>query len=155
MRVCLFIVAFILLIVPIAVGASAAAPLSLSEVETLLKSKVSSGRIINLLKERKAGFELSKETVKKLKKLGANQSVIDAIGKYIFISVQVESDPSGAEVFIDGKFRGTTPLNLLNIPTGKHELRIDKVEGYLDYVAVIELLPGQTLKNTVVLNKLI
>jgi hypothetical protein len=152
-RACLFIASFILLIVSIAVGAFAASPLSLTDVETLLKSKVNNGRIINLLKERKTSVELSTETVKKLKKLGANQAVINAIDKYILTGIQVESEPSGAEVFIDGKFRGATPLKILNIPTGKHELKIDKAEGYMDYVTEIELLPGQTWKNTVVLNK--
>ena len=135
------------------VGAQAVAPLSMSDVETLLKSKVSSGRIVNLIKERKVSFDLSKVTVKKLKSLGANQAVINAIDKYILTGMQIESEPSGAEVFVDGKFRGNTPLQISNIPTGKHELKVDKVQGYKDYATDIELLAGQTWKKVVVLEK--
>ena len=38
--------------------------------------------------------------------------------------LRVESDPTGAAVMIDGKPRGNTPLNIDDIPTGKHTVDI-------------------------------
>jgi hypothetical protein len=43
----------------------------------------------------------------------------------------INSDPSGAKVFIDGVDRGTTPLSINSIRTGEYNIRINK-EGYVD-----------------------
>jgi hypothetical protein len=154
MRVYRFILFVVFVFVLNSVAAHAASPLSFTEIETLLKSKVSNDRIVILIKERKVSFVLTKVTVKKLKSLGANQAVINAIEKNIQAGMQIESEPSGADVFVDRKFRGNTPLHLSSIATGKHELRLDNIKGYKDYVIDIELLTGQAWKNTVVLKKL-
>ncbi len=44
-------------------------------------------------------------------------------------SLNVESEPIGAQIFIDGSFRGKTPLKL-DIPLGKHEVRLSLPEYY-------------------------
>ena len=44
-------------------------------------------------------------------------------------SLNVESVPVGAQIFIDGSFRGKTPLKL-DIPLGKHEVRLSLPEYY-------------------------
>lgn len=44
-------------------------------------------------------------------------------------SLNVESIPIGAQIFIDGSFKGKTPLQL-DIPLGKHEVRLSLPEYY-------------------------
>ena len=41
----------------------------------------------------------------------------------------VESRPTGANVFIDGRLVGTTPLNLPHVPAGEHSVQIEQA-GY-------------------------
>ena len=43
----------------------------------------------------------------------------------------VESEPSGAEVSVDGEARGTTPLELGELPFGEHEVKLT-LKGYVD-----------------------
>ncbi len=57
-------------------------------------------------------------------------------------ALNVFSTPSQAKVYIDGEYKGQTPLILLSkdkIPIGKHELRIT-LEGYSDWVKEIEIM---------------
>jgi len=52
--------------------------------------------------------------------------------------ISVITDPGGAEVFLDGKPVGITPIPTLPVPTdGAHELRICK-KGYQDWSAMLE-----------------
>lgn len=55
----------------------------------------------------------------------------------------VESDPEGAEVFLDGGRRGTTPLELANIEAGAHVVRVAKEPIYHGFSQRVELAPGQ------------
>ncbi len=52
-------------------------------------------------------------------------------------ALSVRSDPSGAEVLIDGQRRGVTPLTLPPLPPGRHRVQIVK-EGYLEHSRLIE-----------------
>lgn len=54
-------------------------------------------------------------------------------------SLKVESIPSGAQCFIDGKFRGETPSRF-NLVPGRHEVRLILPE-HLDWEAEIQLDP--------------
>jgi Mg-chelatase subunit ChlD len=58
-----------------------------------------------------------------------------ARGVSAFLSI--DSDPTGAEVFVDGGFRGKTPLDL-ELPFGKYELSLTS-PGYHDWEAQVEL----------------
>ena len=58
-------------------------------------------------------------------------------------SVAVYSSPLGASVLIDGRYYGTTPANLTDIPAGNHILRLS-LSGYYDYEGTIYVIPGQT-----------
>jgi eukaryotic-like serine/threonine-protein kinase len=52
-------------------------------------------------------------------------------------ALSVESEPSGAQVFIDGKSKGTSPVKIpLNL--GEHEVRIS-MPGYLEWEAQVNL----------------
>ncbi|MCD4768454.1 MAG: PEGA domain-containing protein [Methanosarcinales archaeon] len=46
-------------------------------------------------------------------------------------SIKVSSNPSSANVYLDGTFKGTTPTTLSNVPTGSHVIKITK-SGYND-----------------------
>ncbi len=53
-------------------------------------------------------------------------------------SLTLDSEPSGAEVFIDGKPAGSTPLRLAQIQPGSYRVTIKK-ELYLNYSSTVEL----------------
>jgi hypothetical protein len=58
--------------------------------------------------------------------------------------VQVSSDPSGANVFLDNVFEGITPLTQKNIPSGPHSLVI-RLTGYNDYTTDLNIAAGQAV----------
>jgi hypothetical protein len=45
---------------------------------------------------------------------------------YVYGKLYVTSEPSGANVFVDGKNYGVTPVEITAI-VGNHELRIEKI----------------------------
>jgi len=51
-------------------------------------------------------------------------------------SIEIESAPKQADIYIDGNFIGTTPLNVTEILIGEHQLRLSK-KGFSDYVETI------------------
>jgi len=56
--------------------------------------------------------------------------------------LKVDSNPLGAQVFVDGGFRGPTPLQL-ELSQGKHEVRLT-LPDYLDWEAQVEINEGET-----------
>ena len=57
----------------------------------------------------------------------------------------VDSEPAGAQVYLDGKPLGTTPLAGLEVSFGRHVLRIEK-EGREPLSAEVEVKREQPLK---------
>jgi hypothetical protein len=65
------------------------------------------------------------------------------------ITLECFSDPSGADIVIDGDFRGTTP-SILKIPPGKHHLEY-QFSGYELFSRDVDLKSGmgvQTIRAT-------
>ena len=62
------------------------------------------------------------------------------------VTVECFSDPSGAEILIDGDFYGNTP-SILKLPVGKHELEI-QLPGYKTY-AIPLILQSDTRIRTI------
>ncbi len=58
-------------------------------------------------------------------------------------SLTVTSTPSQATVYIDGVYRGTTPLTLTGVSTGIHQIRVTKT-GYQDYSMTVSVPKGKT-----------
>lgn len=54
-----------------------------------------------------------------------------------FFPAQILSNPSGAEVFLDGEKVGKTPFSG-DLPLGKHELKLTR-EGYFDYMTPLDM----------------
>ena len=57
----------------------------------------------------------------------------------------VRTTPAGARVYLDGSQVGVAPVQLSDIPTGVHEVRV-VFPGYLDGQAQVEILPSATRK---------
>lgn len=64
-------------------------------------------------------------------KIGVNENVGGII---------VNSKPSGASVYVDNRFMGTTPLNISGIKTGSHVVRIS-YQGYADRQRTVIVRP--------------
>ena len=62
------------------------------------------------------------------------------------VTVECFSDPSGADILIDGEFYGNTP-SILKLPVGKHELEF-QLSGYKTY-AIPLLLQSETPIRTI------
>jgi hypothetical protein len=67
-------------------------------------------------------------------------------------SAYVESAPSGAEVFIDGCYIGTTPLKIFNLISGTYTLTL-KHPGYLDETKYINVYPDETVAELVTMQE--
>ena len=59
--------------------------------------------------------------------------------------VECFSDPSAADILIDGDFYGNTP-SILKVPVGKHELEI-QLSGYKTYSITLILEPGTGIRH--------
>jgi hypothetical protein len=58
-------------------------------------------------------------------------------------SITVTSVPTGASVFLDGQFRGVTPLTLNDLPAGSHSVTM-RGEGFQDVISAVEVTAGST-----------
>ena len=56
-------------------------------------------------------------------------------------TLRVDSDVAGAQVFIDRRFLGTTPVVAENIAPGSHQLNVS-VEGFESIVQTVDVEPG-------------
>ena len=70
----------------------------------------------------------------------------------VYGSVDINSTPADAEVWIDGKKLGTTPLFWSESLVGEHKLKVCKL-GYKDQTATIVVAEGQTTASSITLEK--
>lgn len=57
--------------------------------------------------------------------------------------LEIASDPSGAQIYVDGEFKGKAPMDVA-LPLGKYELRLN-LPDHLDWEGQIDLdTPGRT-----------
>jgi hypothetical protein len=54
----------------------------------------------------------------------------------------VESRPAGAQIFLDGRLVGTTPLLLNEVPVGDHALHLER-DGYQRWSSAIRIAPSK------------
>ena len=69
--------------------------------------------------------------------IGARQGAIVKTG-----SLAIESSPTGADVFLDGRQLGTTPLSLFGVPVGRYELSVQK-PLFSESISVVEVAEGR------------
>lgn len=67
-------------------------------------------------------------------------------------SLSVESLPTGARVFLDGRQIGTTPLVSARVPAGSHVVRVDRT-GFLPWTTSIQVASGQRVRVTASLER--
>ena len=67
-------------------------------------------------------------------------------------ALSVDSRPAGANVFLDGKLIGTTPLMLPEVSAGEHLVRIE-YEGYRRWSAGVRVVSGERNRVTASLEK--
>jgi len=72
-----------------------------------------------------------------------NQTTIDIVTTSKTGYVEITSDPSNAELYIDGKYMGTTPKTI-ELNEGSHEVKISK-DGYYDYTETVYVSAGETI----------
>jgi hypothetical protein len=58
-------------------------------------------------------------------------------------TIIVSSEPTGAEVYVEGDYKGITPLTLNDVPKGIYTVKIVK-EGYKDYSHSVSIRGGNT-----------
>ncbi|MEA1939379.1 MAG: PEGA domain-containing protein, partial [Candidatus Caldatribacteriota bacterium] len=57
--------------------------------------------------------------------------------------IVVSSNPSGAKVYLDNSYRGTTPINLDRVNTGKHSIKLVK-SGYQEWNKSVYVYSSRT-----------
>ncbi|MGM0574987.1 MAG: PEGA domain-containing protein [Myxococcota bacterium] len=65
-------------------------------------------------------------------------------------AVMLESEPSHAEVYVDGRYRGVTPLTVAGLPEGKHVVTAFK-SGFVRQTARVEISSLGMVNRTVAL----
>jgi len=74
---------------------------------------------------------------------GKPKAIMAGLAPKPFGDLQVNSNPSGAEVFIDDEQKGITPVALVDLPKGNRRVTLKK-EGFDPWQGTVEIIP---LKN--------
>ncbi len=67
-------------------------------------------------------------------------------------NINIQSEPKGAEVYLDGSMMGNTPLALKDIDAGEHVIKVTK-EGYVDAETTITLNPKENRNVKIILEE--
>ncbi len=94
------------------------------------------------IEARKANHKTSRTTVDLA--LGESKNITLEAPKPITGSVDINSSPMGAEIYIDGKHYGQTPIIIEDVLIGEHELKLDK-DDYALLMKNITIEEGKTL----------
>ncbi len=86
------------------------------------KGRLSDGN--HAFEARKASHRNSVENIKLI--LGKNENIVIPNPTPIYGTIDISTNPIGANIIIDGKNFGTTPRVLANVLIGTHELRLEK-----------------------------
>ena len=65
------------------------------------------------------------------------------IGESTSGSIYVTSNPSGARVYLDGAYKGTTPYTITSVSVGSHTIKLTKT-GYGDITKIVNVVSGGT-----------
>lgn len=66
-------------------------------------------------------------------------------------SLYVTSDPSNAYIYLDGNYRGRTPMSLSNVASGTHVIETD-LSGYYDWKSTVNVPQGGTRTVSAILS---
>jgi hypothetical protein len=76
---------------------------------------------------------------------------VEPAGRTATASIVLRSEPSGAEIYIDGQLTGSTP-SILNVPAGNHKISM-RLVSYEDWVRDVKVLGGSETQFEVNLEK--
>ena len=65
-------------------------------------------------------------------------------------TLQITSDPEGADIFLDNQYSGITPVTLQSVSPGSYHVLI-KLSGYNDHSTIVNLTSGQSALVSVAL----
>ena len=68
-------------------------------------------------------------------------------------SISVRSTPSGASVYLDGDYQGTTPMTISGVIKGAHMVELQKA-GYYEWNGQVTVVAGQSVTVNQVLNQI-
>jgi len=57
--------------------------------------------------------------------------------------ISISSSPSGADVYLDGAYKGTTPATISDVSPGSHTLKLEKY-GYAEWLTSVHVTSGVT-----------
>lgn len=114
--------------------------------ETQLSVNVLPGEhSVKVVKEGYRGF------VKDINVSPMTKEDINAVLEPLKGSLEITSEPTGAEVYIDGKDYGKTPLSV-ELPPSEHNVTL-KMKGYREHTIKVEVKAGETTSINVKLEK--
>ncbi|GBF36882.1 DUF5711 family protein [Methanofervidicoccus abyssi] len=58
-------------------------------------------------------------------------------------SLYVDSNPTGAKIYINGSYKGTTPKTITGLSPGEYTITLKK-DGYKDYTEIVYISPGDS-----------
>ncbi len=67
-------------------------------------------------------------------------------------NINIQSEPKGAEVYLDGNFMGNSPISLKEIDAGEHIIKLTK-QGYFDAETSITLNPKENRNVKIILEE--
>ena len=100
---------------------------------------------------RKAGYEPN-VTIKEITANMEGETLVLMPPKPIYGSLDVESKPKSATLFIDGKNMGSTPQSINELIIGEHELRLT-LDGYADYYETVTIAKEESHQVSATLSK--
>ncbi|WFN33774.1 PEGA domain-containing protein [Methanogenium sp. S4BF] len=93
----------------------------------------------------KSGFTSASQSLPATPSAGEHQSVYLTVNPVTPTTgnLQVSSSPSGAAVYVNNVYYGTTPHTVSNLPAGNNDLKLT-YSGYNDYRDTVKIIAGQT-----------
>ncbi len=79
---------------------------------------------------------------------------IEKVNSPITGSISLNSIPNGVSLYLDGLYRGTTPMQIDNLATGQHSIRLSK-SGYQELTATVNVLAASTTPYSFTLNPIV
>jgi len=82
-------------------------------------------------------------TIKATDTVGNNKTIHRTVTYFNTGSVFVSSEPSGASIYLDGEYKGTTPKTISDVSVGYHTIELNK-EGYQSWSTSVYVTSGDT-----------
>ena len=107
------------------------------------------------IKLTKSGYRdyLTSVIVKSGQTTVVNATLTPLINQTTTGSISATSNPTGANLYLDGSLRGVTPITVANVTQGSHVALFTK-SGYQNYTTTVNVVAGQTTTVTATLTPL-